>query len=193
MDSTQFLVTLDEMKDFLQYDDDDTDRDNNLGLFINLVSTMTENYTQRKFIENLFTEYYNGTGNDVLLLKHYPITDDETSIEVWVDLDREFGGDSLLDSDDIIVDQDNGMLIRRDYVWPLGQKPIKVTYGAGYTEVPYDLRLATMEAVAYFWKRRNEKTWGVSSVSKSETNITRFESKVPQTVRDIWERYRKWR
>lgn len=191
MDSSLFLVDLSEMKDYLGFADDDTDRDNQLGLFINLVSSLCELNTDRQFLEQEFTEYYNGSTSDKILLRQYPVISDEGTIQVWIDTDRDFGADTLIDSDDLVVDQNNGILYYTGGEWGVGVRHIKVTYTAGYTTIPYALRLSVMEAVAFFWKRKNEKSWGLNSISKGESSITRFQTALPETVKDIWGRYER--
>ncbi|MCF7949738.1 MAG: hypothetical protein K9L57_10260 [Spirochaetaceae bacterium] len=193
MDSTLFLVNLTEMKGYLGFTDDDADRDNQLGLFINLVSSLCELNTDRYFLEQEFTEYHNGSTSDRILLHQYPVIIDESTIQVWIDTDRDFGADTLIDSDDLVLDQSNGILYYAGGAWGVGVRHIKVTYTAGYTVIPYALRLSVMEAVAFFWKRKNEKSWGLSSISKGEGSITRFQTALPETVKEVWNRYRRER
>lgn len=191
MNSTLFLVDLDEMKSYLGFTDADADRDEQLGLFINLVSSLAEQYAERAFIEQEYTEYYNGPAGPVLALRHYPVTDDETTIDIREDVGRDFTDDTVVDSDDLFVNQEAGLITRVSWDWSAGRRIIKVVYSAGYTTIPYALRLSVMEGVAYFWKRKHEKSWGLNSISKGENSVTRFQTALPDTVKGVWDRYRR--
>lgn len=191
MNSALFLVDLDEMKNYLGFADDDAERDAHLGLFINLVSSLAEQYTDRELVAGEHTEYHDGPGGPVLKLRQYPVSDTEETIVVYEDVSRDFTDDTLVDSDDMFVNQEAGLITRVSSDWAVGRRIIKVVYNAGYTTVPYALRLSILEGVAFFWKRKNEKTWGVSSLSKGETSITRFETELPATVKAVWDRYRR--
>lgn len=193
MDSTKFLVELDDIKTYLGFTDDDTDRDNELGLFINLVSTLAETYTDRKFIAEEITEYLNGSHRNVLMLSYYPIIDTEETIDIRIDDSREFGEDTKLESGEIHIHRDTGVVYYLEGIWGTAPASVKAVYEAGWETVPYDIQLSVMEAVSYFWKRKNEKNWGISSITKGETSLTKFQTALPETVTEIWDLYRKRR
>jgi phosphoribosyl-AMP cyclohydrolase len=192
-DSTQFLVTLDEMIDFLAIEEPTQEQENQIGFMLNMLSEFCDNYTNRDLLAADHTERLNGTGTQVLALSNYPINSTSSTISAYIDPDWEFTADDKVDADDIYIDSENGMIVYKDGIWTRGLANIKVIYNAGYESVPYDLQLSIQEAVAYFWERKEQKLWAKSSVSKGDTSVTRITQSLPDTVTAVWDRYRRIR
>jgi uncharacterized phiE125 gp8 family phage protein len=102
-----------------------------------------ENYCNQKFEGAEFTEYYNGEGNDCLIVDIAPIV---SITSIHDDLDREYNSDDLIDSDDYTFDADAGIIWLDGLIFAKGIKNIKVVYkagyGSGYADLPYDLKQA---------------------------------------------------
>lgn len=86
------------------------------------------------------TEYRDGDGTDVLLLKNYPVN---SVASVYDDVDRTYAAASLIAAADYMFES-SGRLILDALVFNIGRQNVKVTYNAGYTAtaMPYDLKKA---------------------------------------------------
>lgn len=104
---------------------------------INACSTAIESYCGRKFKDQIFTDEYDGTGKNYLLLEQYPVN---TITTIHID-------GALLDSNEYKVKKKNGVLIRKNSVWPIGDINIEIEYTAGYSVIPADLEQACKEFV----------------------------------------------
>lgn len=109
---------------------------------INACSTAIENYCGRKFKEQTFDEEYDGTGKNYLLLEQFPVKS-ISSIAI---------NDVILDPSEYKVKKRNGMLLRKNSVWPIGDINISVSYVAGLAEIPAPLELACKHFVMSFYK-----------------------------------------
>lgn len=126
------LTTLAAVKSILKISAEQTKDDSILEDLINACSSVIENYCERKFKEQTYIdEEYDGTGRKHILLKQYPV---KSIDNVKID-------DVVLDPSEYRVKKSNGMLVK-NYIWPLGDINVTVTYTAGYTEIPADLELA---------------------------------------------------
>jgi hypothetical protein len=192
-DSTKFLVPLQDMLDYLNLDSPTQEQQDQIGFFLNMLSEFADTYIDRELLAKDHTEYHDGTGTPELMLDHYPVNSTSATISAFIDWDFEFTSDDKIDADDLFVDDERGILLYQNRVWPRGYRNVKVIYNAGYNSVPYDLQLSIQEAVAYFWERRQQKMWAKESISKGETSVTRVVSSLPQPVREVWDRYRRWR
>lgn len=117
---------------------------------------------------------------------------------VHEDIDHTYGATTLLtQGTDYSVDK-GGQIIRlyasdRDE-WDIGWRVVKATYSAGYTRsnVPEDLKLATLKLVALYWKEQDRKQFGISGVSDSVGNWSRYApGEVTRDIADLIEPYRR--
>lgn len=136
------LTTLEAVKAYMgipleQVNDDDT-----LENLINACSTAIEDYCKRKFLEQTFDEEYDGTGKNYLLLEQFPV---KSISSITVE-------DITLDASEYKVKKNNGVLIRKNSIWPLGDINISITYVAGLSEIPAPLELACKHYVKSFYK-----------------------------------------
>ncbi len=137
------LTTLAKVKSYLKIDLSQTNDDERLEDLINSCSNAIENYCDRKFKEQTFTdEEYDGADTSYLLLQQFPIKS-VSSVNV----------DSVtLTTDQYKVKKSNGTLVRINSIWPKGDINVTVTYVAGFTEIPPDLELACRHFVMSFFK-----------------------------------------
>lgn len=129
-----------------------TSEDSKLEVILLGAERAVESYCGRRFGSQSYTHEVDGSGAVALYLPQRPVTAVE-SVHVAV---GEFGGtwsDDLLWSDGsaYMVDrtdesEDNvGRLLSMRGVWPRGFRNVRVVYTAGYTRVPYDVKLAVMQ------------------------------------------------
>ena len=136
------IVSLADVKSWLGITG--TAEDTLLEQFRKAVTLIVENYIGKKIVTRQFTDFYNGTGKNTLLLKNYPIyviyddtttPEEPTNITVYDDYDREFGSDDQIDASDLIVFADIGQIALYDdeASFYKAVQNVKVVYWAGYT------------------------------------------------------------
>lgn len=139
------LTTLAHVREFLDLEDSFTDRDTLIENLISRVSDNIEKECGRTFHATDLTEYYDGQRLGILLTKNFPIN---SVTALYDDPDREYGADSLLDSDDYTIYSEEGM-IKLDGLWFCGgHNNVKIQYNAGYSTIPTDLESACIKLVA---------------------------------------------
>lgn len=194
-ESTYFLVTLADLKEYLGIATSDLDYDIIMQNMLDEVYFIFKNATQRELKARELTEYYDGDGTTKLLLRSFPVNSTAATIDVRDDVDGIFGTDTKFDSDEIRIDSENGILHLVGATFSEGPQSVKVVYNAGYgyngAKIPYDLQHATFEMCGFLWKRRQEKTWDVNSLAVAGSSIALVENEMPQTVKTVIARYRR--
>lgn len=170
------LTTLEAVKSYLKIPIGTTVDDDTLEDLINACSSAIEDYCERKFKEQTFTEEYDGTGTRYLLLQQYPVN---AVNAVSVD-------DIFLDPSEFKANKSFGKLIRMKSIWPRGDINIAVTYTAGLSEIPASLELACKHFVMSFYKT------DVASFSTTFTDgfVFRADS-MPSQVKMLIQPYKK--
>lgn len=185
IDNENALVTLDEVKAFIGSTDSEDDIVERL---INAASWRANKEADRQLKRRTLTEYYNGDGSNLLLVRNYPI---QSITSIYMDSDREFGSDTLVDADNYQIDPETeSMIWFTGTVLLSGIRVVKVTYSAGYGEVPWDLRESVLELVMYWYKEITDKRIGVASIGREGRNIA-YTHKVPKDVLEMFWQYRK--
>lgn len=122
------LVSLETAKEWLGVVKDD--KDAVIQRLADSLSAGLERRTHRQFVTRTFTaELYNGSGRNVLRLRHYPVVSVAT-----LTITREEGGTpETIASTDYDVDLPAGLVRMRDVVAPFtgGWQNVSVTYDAG--------------------------------------------------------------
>jgi len=98
-----------------------------------------ERECNRKFRAREFTEYYDGKGSHELYLRNFPVISTESTIEIWDDLDRAYSDTYKLESTDIVIYPDEGIVeilgsTANTGSFQNGQRNVKVVYEAGYSQ-----------------------------------------------------------
>lgn len=151
---------------------------------INRMSVMFENYCNRKFVSQTFTEYYNGTGDRYLYLDNYPVTE---ITSVHEDPDWDWGSDELIESTEYRIIDDMGIVYQS--IFPKGHQNIKVIYTAGYTTVPEDLKQVCIEEVIRAFKKKNRIDQLLITKEDGTSNYF-FDTLLPKT-KLVLDMYRK--
>ncbi len=114
---------------------------------INAISDKIKKICDRDLEAATYTEYYDGKGTNYLLLKQWPISQVSSIYSRSVGS----GGETLIDSSYYDINYDNGEIY---YVgnfstglFSQGSRNYKVSYTAGYTDIPDDLKLICVKAV----------------------------------------------
>lgn len=137
------------------------------------VTKVIENYVGRELVSAQRTEYYSGNGTKFVILRNYPVT---SVTSVHLDQRGYFGADvnafdstaELFEGTDWALVKDgsqakSGMIVRIPGVWleyPSRRETfrltrdlvpnhgnIKVVYTAGYTTIPFDIKMAAAQII----------------------------------------------
>lgn len=139
------FVTLNEVKLWLSIDSANTNNDTLLTSLISSASSWVENWVNRTLSSATYSERYNGTGNYSMMVKNYPITA-ISSMTV--------NGVAVSASDGISVGYlfDNNTIIMIGNKISKGIQNVTVSYTAGYTTIPQDIKQVVIELVGYKFK-----------------------------------------
>jgi len=141
--SSKSFVSLDEVKDFLNISD--TNSDSILGSLIAGVSAQICLDCNRSFEYGTYTDYIDGDHDKkFLFLKEYPVA---SITSIHDDIDRDYGSDALIDSEDYAFDPESGT-VKLEAAVARGIRNVKVIYVAGYDPMPDDLKYACLAKVA---------------------------------------------
>lgn len=189
LDTVNALITLDEAKDFLG---SAASEDDLVQKIINQASWRANKEAARNLVARNYTgddaEYYNGDGTVTLLVRNYPIN---SITAIYQDSAREWGTDTLIDSDSYCVDPElEGRIYFTDTTLTIGIRTIKLEYNGGFQSVPWDLREAVLELVQYWYREKADKRVGVASRSL-EGRSTSYTHKIPADILDSFWNHRR--
>lgn len=196
------LVSLSDVKTHLGLDQDspeDTSQDSKLTALIGYVSATIEKYTGRKFESTSYTETFDG-GEENLQLANRPViavssvTDldpspDEVQVTSTYRVDLTAG---LVFKDDLGTDTSeiDRFYTSRNQIWGAGRQRWQVSYTAGYTTIPDDVKLAALQLI-----ETETREAGVSSYRLGDYAVTYAnpEAGMPATVKALLSDYRAGR
>ena len=107
---------------------------------INRASRQIESYTKRNLRARTYTEFQDGDGGSgELFLKQWPIVSTVATIELYDDIDRDFGSTTKFASTDFVIYADQGVIqllgdSSLGSAFQRGIQNIKTVYIAGYDE-----------------------------------------------------------
>lgn len=100
---------------------------------------------------------------------------------------------------DYYVDGNTDSIIRtnsggRTINWATGVGAVKVTYTAGYSTLPVDLKLAVFDLMTYYFKRehRERKTLGGASIQQTGTTSVAGNVGFPDHIKRILDLYKNF-
>lgn len=117
---------------------------NRVEMTIESISAEIETICNRHFLVDDYEEIYDGTGGRTLLLNQYPINS-ISNITYGDGFDPD-NKEVLTSNTDYIFDSVEG-IVRFSFSLSEGYQALTVNYNAGYTEVPYDLKLICVKWV----------------------------------------------
>lgn len=173
------LVSLEDAKNYLRYDDDDEDK--TIERMIHAATRQAERYTGRAFVRRTVTEELLGDGKAILRLNVWPLI---SVVSVKVD------GQAWNEGTRFEVLKGQARL-RALGVWPAGAR-IEVAYVAGHVnsreeaeyEIP-DVIQGVLLAIGNWFVRRED---GLSSESISGQGSTSWSA--PKESLALWRQYR---
>jgi hypothetical protein len=188
MAATDLCSKQDVLK-FLGMEDDSIDKVNELiERLITAKTSAIANYIGHDFVlASDYTEYYNGDGGRRLYTDNYPIN----SVTLLNDdIDWDFDSSTDISSDDYRISNDKRYILLKDDIFTEAQQNVKITYNAGYTSIPDDLKQVCVEEVS---RSYNEKlNIGISSRTDAKGGTTRVEKGWMKQSVEVMDRYRRW-
>jgi hypothetical protein len=161
----------------------ETKYDTYLERLINVASQHIERYCNRRFVVTNYVEVFDGDRVNQLLLSNFPVT---TISEVCVDSARVFDPSSAVTDYRLISPN---ILQRLDTHWGSYQQSVRVSYSAGFAEIPADIEDACVMLVELRYRMKNDRRLGRESQSKAGEDVT-FVSGWPQEVIDVLDGYK---
>lgn len=163
------MITLTELKQYLNLTD--ASKDTFLQNCIDASVKEIEDFCNRKLSPGTYTEYIDGNNKSVIHLRNKPITS-ITSIECFDEYETYqnlfTGSDSVFNAVEIIPQQ-NCIKLLKGYYFYKGCKNIKVTYAAGYSTTPDDVKSVLLELATL--KYYNSPLSGHARLGKASDNI----------------------
>ena len=199
------IVTLAEAKLQLNITTSNTNEDTMLEAWINETSQEVEDYCQRKFVvQSVSSEYHNGDGSRFLYPKYFPVTQlstetTPTSSDTLGALQYRDTPDSSwtnieTDTDHIFYGTDIPYIELYDTTFPSGRRNIKISYKAGYSTVPADVKKVVLEKIQIRWNTSGNggNLLGYSNLNQSEPsgNISSTIISLEDKWNKILDRYR---
>lgn len=179
------IATLSEFKLYIWVDSEDTSKDSILNIFLDWANSLVESYISRKIEATEYEEIIDGDGQLFWMLENIPVIKinwvyrNSWTLEtaVW----EEMGKWSYS------VKSSIGKL---NFFWPLarGFKNYKISYKAGFDEIPWDLKLAVLKLASRYYNTK-ESDWIVSE-SVAWDSISFNVSQIPSDILGILSIYR---
>lgn len=182
------MITGAELQSFLDIATGEEDAAR-LTLFAEKAGEVVRAATGRTWAQSAQDEWHVGTGTEYLVLDHYPVVGDLTTLTVdGVVLD-------VADEDVVdVVTPSRGIVRRTDgLTFPVGtgKRNVHVTYTGGPSAVPADLKAAALELAAWLYQTTGGRTGG--SVDGLSSNLVELSGEgmigLP-TVRAALDRHR---
>ena len=169
------LVTLQQYKDFAGLQG--VQQDAKINVIISNVSQLVKTYCGTTIIDFASTnkiEYFNiQRGDDRVILAESPliqvvsVEERQSQSDAYVTLITENSDSS--GKYEYVVDTDSDSIVRTtsstEKAFAKGMKAVKVTYKAGYTSTPEDLKLAIFDLIKYYMKDERKERQSISGSS----------------------------
>ena len=190
------IIDLDTAKKFLKLSEPSHDEEGILTSLVDEVSAAIEDYCRRKFESASFTEYHNGSGTRMMMLRQWPITSVTTVTRTKVDAANT---EVSIVAAEYIKDEESGMLIMHavnhvdSAVWVTGQHNYKIVYEAGYSDsdMPKALKAACKIWLNVLFQKASQNLFAIQSANLGEETLTYANDAIPPQVKHLLIPYRK--
>ncbi len=205
------LVTLAEVKSWLNIPDTDSRQDLVLGILIKAVSQEFENYVDGPIMTATIEEVIDGDSSDSLVLSLRPVRQIQY---LFVDPTGQFANletPEQKEASALKVDpatyflRDDGCIVMNgaycgidfwSYAFGYGKGSIMVQYKSGYadttTTVPGDIKLAALQRVQDQLHLKQNQTVRVKTKSSGEASSVAYELGLPTEIEQVLDRYKDY-
>ena len=180
------IVTLAEAKAQLKIVDTNTNEDATFEGYINEISSAVELYCKRKFVsQSITSELHDGNGGRFLYPRYFPIQQlstesapttaqklaslqyRDTPDSTWTDIEDNINNIFIETGDDSC----RPFIELYDTYFPVGRRNITLSYKAGYTTVPSDVKMAVLEMIQMRWNeaKRGNDWLGQGNINASQS------------------------
>ena len=180
------IVTLAEAKAQMKLVDTNTNEDATFEGYINEISSAVELYCKRKFVsQSITSELHDGSGGRFLYPRYFPIQQlstesspttaqklaslqyRDTPDSTWTDIEDNINNIFIETGDDSC----RPYIELYDTYFPVGRRNITVSYKAGYTTVPSDVKMAVLEMIQMRWNeaKRGNDWLGQGNINASQS------------------------
>ncbi len=180
------IVTLAEAKAQMKLVDTNTNEDATFEGYINEISSAVELYCKRKFVsQSITSELHDGSGGRFLYPRYFPIQQlstesspttaqklaslqyRDTPDSTWTDIEDNINNIFIETGDDSC----RPYIELYDTYFPVGRRNITVSYKAGYTTVPSDIKMAVLEMIQMRWNeaKRGNDWLGQGNINASQS------------------------
>ncbi len=180
------IVTLAEAKAQMKLVDTNTQEDATFEGYINEISSAVELYCKRKFVsQSITSELHDGSGGRFLYPRYFPIQQlstesspttaqklaslqyRDTPDSTWTDIEDNINNIFIETGDDSC----RPYIELYDTYFPVGRRNITVSYKAGYTTVPSDVKMAVLEMIQMRWNeaKRGNDWLGQGNINASQS------------------------
>ncbi len=184
MDATA-IITLADVYEFLSVSGSSDDT-----LIQNLIDRKTAQFESYcgldSFYVDDYVEEYDGEGTPYLFVKNFPIN---SITEIASDSDWTWGTDTVIDSSDYRIVQMN-YIVYNSY-FNDGLQNIKVSYNAGYSVIPLDIKEALVEEVTRIYNTRKEVDVIIKTLADGSQH--RIPSGLMPNTKSILNKYKRLR
>ena len=200
------LVTLQQYKDFAGITG--VAQDAKLNVIIPSVSQAVKTYCGTSFVDYYSTdkvEYFDIKNSETTAI----MVDESPLVSVSQVQERESQDDDYTtliteNSDssgkyEYVVDTELDTIFRTtppaDKAFPKGRKAVKVTYRAGYSATPQDLRLACFDMIKYYLKDERKSTMTIAGASVRNEISTSLQNNIdfPDHIKRILDFYKVYK
>lgn len=185
------LISLDEAKEVV--DTASPSDDLYLEEVINAATLACEFETRRKLASRTYTaEVYDGTGSIALTMREYPVTAVSALSFLTCEAPETWEAQDLVTCPVQIMQPSSDVILSRVNGFPGGIQNVKVTYVAGYTSVPSDLKIACRQITLAIWKQKDRQITGVASQSFQGQTTVYLNEDIPSQARRLLQPYVRW-
>ena len=179
------LMTVDEVVPFLDLKDDT--EDDLISLLIDAATAYIEQYCACTFESTgvSYSETYDGDGEVDIYLHHRPII----AVSSLVITDSADVADTIPATDYKIYATIGKIVLTEGDTFLTGDLNVAVTYTAGETTLPPDVKLAFIKLLRWHKRKWTDNRDGVSSVSVGE-QVINYEADVPAEIRKLLDPHR---
>jgi hypothetical protein len=148
-----------------------------LEMAADAASALIQKYCDFTFISGNYVEIWDGAASDEVIPREIPIT---AISEVRFSENGIFTSSSTIVSSDLYSIGSRGLSInlKNGILTPRGRGSVKVSYTAGYTTIPKDLKFAALKQLQYMYKQigKGDGMTGLKMISKMNEAQTKDDS-----------------
>jgi len=183
------IVTLSEIKDFLEITAGD--KDTLLNLLKGKCTSFIETLLNRKLSLVAHKELYSGSGETKLIIDNIPV-DVVSVLSQSLDFENKTYQSPISDNLMFIQNASGIIELFSDSFLP-GQKNVYIEYTAGYDtdDMPPDLKLVVLELIAKKFYDVDEKRFGITTKNVMGENINFVITDISKANQDLIKAYRK--